>query len=33
MDWKFSLEALTNKVKYQLHAKGVDSLGGIFKYF
>jgi len=33
MDWKFKYEELRNKVKYQLHAKGVDVITSINKYF
>lgn len=33
MDWKFDYEELVNKVKYQLHAKGLDCITGIYDYF
>ena len=33
MDWKFDYQELTNKVKYQLHAKGLDCITGIYDYF
>lgn len=33
MDWKFDYEELVNKVKYQLHAKGLDCITGIYEYF
>mmetsp|Transcript_29465 Transcript_29465/g.26038 ORF Transcript_29465/g.26038 Transcript_29465/m.26038 type:complete len:259 (+) Transcript_29465:25-801(+) len=33
MDWKFDYEELVNKVKYQLHARGLDCITGIYEYF
>lgn len=33
MDWKFDYQELVNKVKYQLHAKGLDNITFIFDYF
>lgn len=33
MDWKNSFDAIKNKVKYQLHAKGLDNLEGIYSFF
>lgn len=33
MDWKFKYEELLNKVKFQLHAKGVDVITSMFDYF
>lgn len=33
MDWKFKYEELLNKVKFQLHAKGLDVVTGIYDYF
>lgn len=33
MDWKFDYPELVNKVKYQLHAKGLDCVTGIYDYF
>ena len=33
MDWKFNYEELRNKVKFQLHAKGLDVITGIHDYF
>jgi len=33
MDWKNSFDTIKNKVKYQLHAKGLDDIEGIIKYF
>jgi len=33
MDWKNNFESIKNKVKYQLHSKGLDNLDGIAKYF
>lgn len=33
MDWKFRYEEMLNKVKYQLHAKGLDNITFIFDYF
>ena len=33
MDWKFDYEELINKVKYQLHARGLDCITGIYDYF
>lgn len=33
MDWKFSLDEINNKVKSQLHSKGIDSLASIYDSF
>lgn len=33
MDWKFKYEELKNKVKFQLHAKGLDVITAINDYF
>lgn len=33
MDWKFKYDELVNKVKYQLHAKGIDNITYIFDFF
>lgn len=33
MDWKFKYEELRNKVKYQLHAKGLDCVTAIYDYY
>lgn len=33
MDWKFCFDEIKNKVKYQLHSRGVDCLAGIYQYF
>lgn len=33
MDWKFDYDELVNKVKYQLHARGLDCITGIYEYF
>lgn len=33
MDWKFKYEELRNKVKYQLHAKGLDCITRIEDYY
>ena len=33
MDWKFAYAELVNKVKSQLHAKGLDNITFIFDYF
>jgi len=33
MDWKFKFEELRNKVKYQLHAKGLDCITRIEPYY
>mmetsp|Transcript_7866 Transcript_7866/g.8924 ORF Transcript_7866/g.8924 Transcript_7866/m.8924 type:complete len:254 (+) Transcript_7866:10-771(+) len=33
MDWKFHYGELVNKVKYQLHAKGLDVITAIYDYY
>lgn len=33
MDWKFDYSELVNKVKYQLHAKGLDVITAIYDYY
>ena len=33
MDWKFKYDELINKIKYQLHAKGLDNITFIYDYF
>lgn len=33
MDWKNSFDTIKNKVKYQLHARGLDDIEGIVKFF
>lgn len=33
MDWKFRYEELRNKVKFQLHAKGLDNITRIESYY
>ncbi|CAI2375623.1 unnamed protein product [Moneuplotes crassus] len=33
MDWKFDYVELVNKVKYQLHSKGLDCITGIYGHF
>ncbi len=33
MDWKFDYEELVNKVKYQLHSRGLDCITGIYGHF
>ena len=32
-DWRFKFDMIKNKVKSQLHARGVDNLVGIVQYF
>ena len=33
MDWKFALDEIKNKVKSQLHSKGLDCIAGIVGVF